>query len=62
MEIQNAGGFFSRKGYSALNVQVIVDRSKRVLWASIVCRGGEHDSTAFKMTALYERLGEMAHE
>jgi hypothetical protein len=27
---QNAGGFFSRKGYFALNVQVIVDKYKHV--------------------------------
>ena len=54
--IRNAGGFFSRKGYYAINVQAIVDKHKRVLWHSIKCRGGEHDSSAFKATSLYATL------
>ena len=51
-------GFFNRKGFFALNVQVIVDKYKRVLWYSINCKGGQHDFTAFKSTALYESLVE----
>ncbi len=54
--VQNAGGFFSRKGYFALNVQVIVDKYKRVTWFSINCRGGEHDSTALESTSFYGLL------
>jgi hypothetical protein len=52
----DAAGYFSRKGFYAINCQVIVDRDKRVLWRSIKARGGEHDSTAFKSTTLYEQL------
>jgi len=54
--LPNISGFFSRKGFYALNVQVIVDRYKRVLWRSITSKGGEHDSTAFKNTSLYKQL------
>ena len=54
--LQNIAGFFTRKGFYALNVQVIVDRYKRVLWRSITSKGAEHDSTAFKNTSLYKQL------
>ena len=54
--IENIGGFYRRKGFYALNVQVIVDKYKRVKWFSIFCRGGENDSTAFKGTGLYREL------
>ena len=60
--VENVGGFFSRKGFYALNVQVIVDKWKRVIWYSINCRGGEHDSTAFKRTSLYNLLVEKSSE
>ena len=52
--IGNVSNFFSRKGFYALNVQVIVDKQKRVLWHSIKCKGAEHDSSALKATDLYE--------
>ena len=52
------GDFFSRKGFYAINVQVLVDRKKRVLYKSILCRGAEHDSSAFKASDLYSLLME----
>ena len=52
------GDFFSRKGFFAINCQVIVDRYKRVLYKSILCRGAEHDSSAFKASDIYEILNE----
>ena len=46
-ECENPGKYFSRKGFSAINVQVIVDKSKRVLWRYIGEKGSAHDSPAF---------------
>ena len=50
------GVIYSRKGFFALNVQAIVDKKKRVLFRSIISRGAEHDSTAFKNSGLYQWL------
>ena len=60
--IKEPAGFFTRKGFYAINVQAIVDRHKRILWRSIMCRGAEHDSTAFKRSSFYEKLMTMAEE
>jgi hypothetical protein len=54
--VRNAKSFYSRKGFFALNVQAIVDKKKRVLFRSIISRGAEHDSTAFKNSGLYQWL------
>ena len=54
--VTNPGSFFSRKGYFGLNVVAIVDRKKRVLYRVIRSRGAEHDSTAFKISSLYQWL------
>jgi hypothetical protein len=48
--------FYSHKGYFGLNVQVIVDKQKKILFRSIKSRGAEHSSTAFKSTTLYKWL------
>ena len=48
--------FYSCKGFYGLNVQAIVDIKKRVLYHSILSRGAEHDSTAFKNSSLYKWL------
>ena len=58
--VSNCGGYFSRKGFFALNVLVIVDKHKRVLWRCIGARGSEHDSSAFKSTNLYKKLVDIA--
>ena len=54
--VKNPASFFSRKGFFAVNVQVIVDRKKRVLCRSMLCRGAEHDSSAFKQCSLHKAL------
>merc|ERR1711862_543895 len=54
--VKNPGSFFSRKGYFGLNVVVIADRKKRILYRVIQSRGAEHDSTAFKNSSLYTWL------
>ena len=56
--VVNPGGYFSRKGFYAINVQVIVDKKKHVLWRRIAARGSEHDSSAFKDSLLYNLLEE----
>jgi len=58
----STAGYWSRKGFYALNVQVICDKEKRVLWRSINARGGEHDSKAFKATRLWDKLTEAAKD
>jgi hypothetical protein len=52
----NAAAFYSHKRYFGINVQVIVDKQKKILFKSIKSRGAEHDSTAFKLTTLYTWL------
>jgi hypothetical protein len=54
--VENPGGYFSHKGFYALNVQAIVDKRKRILWMYLRAKGGEHDSAAFKSSNLYETL------
>ena len=54
--VPNASNFLSRKGYFAINVQAICDKKKRFLWKSILCRGGEHDASAFAETDLFTYL------
>lgn len=39
-----------------MNVVVICDRKKRILYRVINSRGAEHDSTAFKNSSLYRKL------
>ena len=51
--VRDPASFYSRKGFYGLNVQAIVDKKKRVLYRSILSRGAEHDSTAFKNSSLY---------
>ena len=51
--VMNLPSLFSRKGFFGINVQVIVDKNKRILYRDIASRGAEHDSTAFKHTPLY---------
>lgn len=57
--VPDAQSFYSRKGYYGVNVQAIVDKKKKVLFRSILSRGAEHDSTAFKNSTLYKWL--LAH-
>ncbi len=50
--VGNAATFYSRKGYFGINIEVIVDKQKKILFKSINLRGAEHASTAFKLTTL----------
>jgi hypothetical protein len=55
------GGYWNRKGFYELNVQVICDQHKLIIWRSINdAKGGENDSTAFKSTQLWEKLTTLA--
>ena len=55
-QVKNPACFYSRKGFYALNVQVVCDKRKKVLYRCIRSRGAEHDSSAFKKSSLYELL------
>lgn len=60
-EVKNPGKYFSRKGFYALNVQVIVDLKKRVLWRyDIGEKGSSHDSRVFNESGLGKHLFEIA--
>ena len=54
--VPNASSFLSRKGCFAINAQATCDKKKRFLWKSILCRGGEHDASAFAETDLFACL------
>jgi hypothetical protein len=54
--LRDAGAYFSRKGFFALNCQAICDVHKRILWISSRHIGSSHDSRAFKDTQLYDLL------
>lgn len=54
--VDNPQSFYSRKGYYGINAQVIVDKKKKILSRSIMSRGAEHDSTAFRNSELYKWL------
>jgi hypothetical protein len=54
--LKDAGAYFTRKGFFALNCQAICDVKKRILWISSRHIGSCHDSRAFKDTKLYELL------
>jgi DDE superfamily endonuclease len=56
--IRDPGNYFCRKGFYALNVQAICDKSRRVLWMSTGHKGSTHDSTAFMETQLFQILDE----
>jgi hypothetical protein len=59
-ELRNPGKYFSRKGFHAINVQVIVDKKKRILWRYIGEKGSSHDSKVFNESGLGKYLLEYA--
>ena len=61
-KVKNIAGFFSRKGFYALNVQCMVDHQKKVLWVSFDNRGASHDSSVFRGTNFYTLLKEKSDE
>lgn len=60
-EVADSAHYYSRKGFFALNLQVICDGHRRVLWASCNSPGATHDSRAFERSQLFDqcRLSEM---
>jgi hypothetical protein len=61
-EVVNPGKYYSRKGFYALNVQVIVDKKKRILWRTIGEKGSAHDSKVFNESNLGKFLLETADD
>ena len=55
-EVKNPGKYMSRKGFFSINVQVICDKKRRILWSSIGAKGSSHDSSVFKCSDLYKHL------
>ena len=47
---------YSRKGFNGINVQLLGDHLKRVLWISSKFMGSTHDSPAFQDTEFYKML------
>ena len=54
--VPNPAGYFSRKGFFAVNLQVICDHKRRVIWVSKLNIGSAHDSPCFKNSGLNEYL------
>jgi hypothetical protein len=61
-EVLNPGKYYSRKGFYAINVQVIVDKNKRVLWRNIGAKGSSHDSPTFHKSGLGEYLASISEQ
>lgn len=55
-EVSDPGNYYCRKGFFALNVQAICDRSKKFLWCYTSNKGSTHDSAAFSNSRLYSLL------
>jgi DDE superfamily endonuclease len=55
-EVSDPGNYYCRKGFYALNVQAICDRSKRFLWCFPSNKGSTHDSSAFAASRLQDDL------
>lgn len=55
-EVTDPGNYYCRKGFFALNVQAICDKSKRFLWVYTSNKGSTHDSVAFANSRLYSLL------
>ena len=56
VESNGNASLFTRKGYNAINVQILGDHLKRILWLSDKFVGSTHDSPAFQDTELYRIL------
>jgi hypothetical protein len=59
-EVSDPKNFYCRKGFFALNVQAISDKSKRFLWAYTSSKGSTHDSAAFSNSRLFTHLEQKA--
>ena len=61
-DVPDPGNYYCRKGFYALNVQAICDKTKRFLWCYPTNKGSTHDSAAFAASRLHELLKEVAME
>eukprot|EP00980_Cylindrotheca_fusiformis_P003885 scaffold861_cov171-Cylindrotheca_fusiformis.AAC.1 len=57
-EVSDPGNYYCRKGFYALNVQAICNKSKKFIWAFPSNKGSTHDSAAFQASRLYVLLKE----
>ena len=55
-EVTDPGNYYCQKGFFALNVQAICDRSKKFTWCYPSNKGSSHDSVAFANSHLYTLL------
>mmetsp|Transcript_121117 Transcript_121117/g.347969 ORF Transcript_121117/g.347969 Transcript_121117/m.347969 type:complete len:383 (-) Transcript_121117:127-1275(-) len=55
-EVSDPGNYYCRKGFFALNVQAICDRSKIFTWVYTSNKGSTHDSVAFANSHLFSLL------
>jgi DDE superfamily endonuclease len=61
-QVPDPGNYYCRKGFFALNVQAMCDRSKRFLWVNPSNKGSTHDSIAFSGSRLFTLLQEKSNE
>jgi hypothetical protein len=59
-EIPNPSSYYNRKGFFAVVVQAMCDASYRFTFVSAISPGSTHDSAAFAMSSLFEKLREGA--
>lgn len=52
----NAHRFWCRKQFYAVNVQIVSDSLRRVLYVAVDAQGSAHDSTAFGVSSLFKYL------
>lgn len=57
-EVSDPGNYYCRKGFFALNVQAISDRSRKFTWCYTSNKGSTHDSVAFTNSRFYSLLAE----
>mgnify|MGYP001810441820 CR=1 FL=1 len=60
-EVPDPGNYYCRKGFFAINVQAICDKSKRFTWVYTSNKGSTHDSVAFSNSRLYLLLLEKSN-
>lgn len=57
--VENRAFYWCRKGFYCLNVQAIVDHRRRFIYFSSLAAGATHDATAFALTSLAARMGDL---
>ena len=57
-EVTDPGNYYCRKGFFAVNVQAMCNRSRKFLWCYTSNKGSTHDSVAFSNSRLYSLLAQ----